>query len=208
MKTAELYFDIETVCSPNKPSLDEIEAPSNYKDADKIQAYKEANVDKLWRKQALDSMKAQVICISYAINDEPVITIMHDNEEDVMKDFESVVGENPYAIFIGHNILRFDIPFLWHRAVKYKLPYLKSILPHERYDKAMVRDTLSIFSVTSYGSDSWISLDTLAKFLGLPTKEHHGSEIHDLYLAKDYDAIAKHCEDDVNLVRTIYKLTQ
>ncbi len=149
-RTVNFYLDIETYAGSHKPSLDEIDAPSNYKDEAKILAYKEENLDKVYRKQALDSMKGQIICVSFAVNDDPVQTIMETDEKELMGHFNNVISEYPWAILIGHNILRFDLPWLYHRAIKYNLSSLKSIIPHSKNDTAMVRDTLNMFAGTAF----------------------------------------------------------
>jgi hypothetical protein len=212
MKTATrtplLYFDTETFSGFDKPSLDDISAPANYTDPVKIEAYKFANLDKIWRRQALDPLKAEVICLSYAIDDGEVITIQQPQytEKDIIDMFAEVIKDNPYPFFVGHNISRFDIPILWLRAVKYKNNYLRIALPTNKYDDAN-KDTLTIFSAGAYGSDFWYSLEDIAKFLGLNPKQSKGSEIHDMYVNKEYEKIASHCKYDVELVRDVYKMT-
>lgn len=201
-----ITIDIETFAGWNKPGLDDIEAPSNYKDLDKIKAYKEENLDKIWRKQALNSLKGQIICIGYAVNDEDAQVLFDTSEEQLMMLFDDVISKYPYGILVGHNLLRFDIPWLYHRSIKYKLPSLKSILPHGKRDTDMINDTMSLFSSTIYGSDGYYSLDEIAKFLGLNPKESSGADIHDMFVAKEYDKIKEHCKYDVELTRQVYKL--
>ncbi len=201
-----LFLDLETF-SGDKPSLDSIKAPSNYKDPDKIKAYKEENLDAIWRKQALNSLKGKIIAIGYAFNDEPAEVMFSEDEEFLLMEFDELITD-PYSKLCGHNILRFDIPFLLHRCWKYDLSNLQSILPTDKFDRrSMVIDTLTIFSATNFGSDSWYSLDDIASFFGLPNKESSGSEIHDLWLNKEYDKIIEHCKFDVELTREIYKRT-
>ena len=205
-RTVNLFMDIETYSSDNKPTIEDISAPANYKDADKILAYKQEHLDSAWRKQALDSMLGQIICISYAINDEEVVALT-GTEKEIIAAFADVVCAYPYAQFVGFNHKRFDLVWLFHRFVKYKHSEAMVILPHTKNDSSII-DVMEIFSASNYGSDSWVSLDTLAKFLGLPCKDFDGSKIHDLYLEGKIDEIVKHCEDDVRLTRDIYKLTQ
>ena len=201
-----ITIDIETFSGWNKPSLDDIEAPSNYKDPDKIKAYKEENLDKIWRKQALNSLKGQIICIGYALNDGDVEVLFDEDEKKLLMQFNDVISKYPYGILIGHNLLRFDIPWLYHRSIKYRLSSLKSILPHGKRDTDMINDTMSLFSSTIYGSDGYYSLDEIAKFLGLNPKESSGADIHDMFVAKEYDKIKEHCKYDVELTRQVYKL--
>ena len=203
-----LFLDIETFSSWNKPSIDDLQPPANYKDATVIQKWKEANLDLAWRRQALSITKGQIICIGYAIDDNPVDYIFSTEESKLMERFAEVVEPNPYIQFCTHNGKRFDLPWLWLRAVKYNLKYLKSIIPHSRNDNAII-DTMEVFSASSFGSDSWLSLDELCKFLGIEGKgDMDGSKVHDAYVNEEYDKITTYCVADVEKVRTIYKMTQ
>jgi hypothetical protein len=203
-----MFLDIETFASWDKPSMDDLQPPANYKDPIVIAKWKEANLDIAWRRQALSITKGQIICIGYSIDENPVQCIFETEESELMRRFAEVVEPNPYIQFCGHNAKRFDLPWLWLRAVKYNLKYLKSIIPHSRNDNAII-DTMEVFSASSFGSDSWLSLDELCKFLGIEGKgDMDGSKVHDAYVNKEYDKISTYCMADVERVRTIYKMTQ
>lgn len=201
-----VFLDVETWAGTNKPSREDVIVPSNYKNQDVIDKYIDEHLDTQWRKQALNSLKGQIICIGYAINDGDAQVLFDTSEEQLMMLFDDVISKYPYGILVGHNLLRFDIPWLYHRSIKYKLPSLKSILPHGKRDTDMINDTMSLFSSTIYGSDGYYSLDEIAKFLGLNPKESSGADIHDMFVAKDYDKIKEHCRYDVLLTRQVYKL--
>lgn len=211
--TALIYLDIETGPNPVKPDYPPFKVSNGatkpetiQKQKDEYELIKEELRDAVWRKQSLDPLRGTIICLSFAIDDGEVVSLVGE-EKDILMKFEDVVRDVPYGEFICFNGKRFDFVWLFYRAVKYGLKVLRDILPHTR-NANNVTDVMELFSATSYGSDSWVSLDSLAKFLGLPCKESQGSEIHDMYLKGEIDKIVEHCELDVKLVRDIYNLTK
>jgi len=211
-KTNRIFIDIETYAGDNKPSLDSIEAPANYTKPETIAKYKEENQDKVWRKQALHSLKGEIICIAFAVNDSPVQCLFKEKDKyeiELMMEFEEAVSGVSYPCWIGHNFKRFDNIWLVHRAIKYKLGGLKSMLPQRnssyKYDTDCI-DTMELFAVTSHSSDSWYSLESISEFLGLGKKESSGADIHDMYVQGKYDEIISHCKKDIELVRDIYNM--
>lgn len=209
-----ITFDLETIPAKEKPSLDEIEAPKNYKDEKKIKQYKEEKVEEEYRKQALKSLKGRLLCIGYAFDDEPAQCIMINpedpNEYEMLNEFtELILTKKPRAIdpvFVGHNIKAFDILWLGHRALKYNLPQLWKMLPKYRYAKNL-QDTAEIFAMTDF--KSYFSLKDIADFLGIECKSDlSGDQVYDAWLAGEYERIKKYCIEDVETVREIYNRTQ
>jgi hypothetical protein len=54
----------------------------------------------------------------------------------------------------------------------------------------------------------YVSLDKIAKFLGLEGKEDgiDGSKVYDMWLEGQLEKIENYCRDDVELVREVYKI--
>lgn len=217
MKTADrtptLVIDIETWASNNKPDYPPFKVSSGatkpetiQKQKDEYETTKEELRDKLWRKQALDSMRGAIICVCYAIDDADVQHIVGDTEQDILTELDNVLANIPYPIVVGWNISRFDLVWLFHRGLRYGLKNILTSLPNKKDDQAMMRDLMNVFSATSYGSDSWVSLDEAARFLGFPSKAVSGKDIHDLYVNGQIDVIIEHCVYDVELCRKIHKL--
>jgi predicted PolB exonuclease-like 3'-5' exonuclease len=212
-----LFLDLETWASPNKPDYPPFKVTGNatkpetiQKQKDEYELNKESLRDALWRKQALNSLKGQIIVIGYAFNDDDVTVLLSEDEEELLLTFDEALAERDDLIWVktvAHNALRFDLPWLYHRTLKYDLPNLSTLLPSGKKDITNVIDTLSLFSYTAYGSDFWHSLDDIASFFGFPNKESQGSEIHDLWLNEEYDKIISHCKYDIELLRNIYKRT-
>jgi len=201
MKTT-LYIDIETIPGDVKPSVEDIKAPSNYKDEAKIKAYKEDNLDKEYRKQSLDTTAGKILCLGYAIDDGEV-TVLTGSEEDILNGlFEAIKDEQ--MIWVGHYILGFDFPFVFHASIKHGSK-LKNLMP----PRELVKDTMRIWNPTDYKAST--SLDKIAKYLGLESSKGDldGSKVYDYYLDDRVPEIAEYCRKDVELVREVYnKITK
>jgi hypothetical protein len=199
-----IFLDIETAPGLNKPKPEDIKAPGNYKDPEKILAYQVAAVDEAYRAQSLNSMKGEIICIGASFGDEVTI-INTGNEAETMLEFtyyiNKVRGQYLENLqFIGWNILTFDIPWLWRKAIQHNLPALRDALPKEY--RHFVTDLMKIWA-----SDfkDLVSLASVAEYLGIEHKGGKGSEICDLWLNGDMDAINSHCQRDIETVMAIYK---
>ena len=208
---AEIYIDIETLPGPHKPSPEDIPPPGNYKDAAKIKAYQESKVDEQYRKQALNSMKGEILCISWAVDDEEPQALIRDDgaatEKDLLWRFNVATSAYSPITWIGHNIKTFDLQWLWRKSIKYGWTALARKIPRERYSK-QVYDTMELWAGPDYRDMT--SLTDIAAFLGLDCDpdDISGADVHDAYLAGDLDRIVAHCKQDVSLTRQVYKIIE
>ena len=195
-----IFVDIETVPGEQIPSLDEISAPSNYKDEAKIQAYKEANQIELWKKQALNSMQGRIICIGYTIDDSP--QMITGDEANILSLFESKISELFYMnnyIFCGWNIGSFDLPWLWRKSIQHDLPKLRKMIPKD--NRTAYIDLMKVWA-SDY--KDFVSLDSCAKFLNIPHETEKGSSVFDWWQKGEIDKIADHCCKDILTTKEIY----
>ena len=201
-----LWFDIETIPAVEKPPLDTVQAPANYKDPVKIAAYQEENVDKVWREQALNSVQGRLLCIGWADGNSPPVCrgIWDRSVAEVVSEFndvvQGIVDDGPIT-WGGFNLRGFDLNWLYHRGVKYDLPALMDFIPRERFAKNIldVRDLWT--GGDPYGKGK---LKDIARFLGLPVMDDvDGGEVFDLYLAGEVEKIAAYCKHDVAITRAI-----
>ena len=204
-----LYFDIETVPGPIKPTIEEVMAlaPKSMTKEDTIRKWAEENVETVYRKQALDSMQGEICCIGLAFDDERPTTFvgpetMVIEHAATMIDFRMSKYGSMRPIWVGHNARAFDLPWLWRKALKYRHYELAQRIPRERYSKD-VEDTMEMWS-TDY--KDYVSLDAVAKFLGVGGKSGHGSQVYDLWRTGRHQEIADYCADDVELVRRVHKV--
>lgn len=226
-----IFLDIETIPAQDAKTIDlikadiekqkeSIKAPSNYKDQEKIDAYIKAEQDKLdsefdatYRKTSFDGGLGQICCIGYAINDQAPMSIFGGSEADILKLFYEVINdsytpsENRPPKFIGHNILGFDLRFMFQRSVMTGVkPPLYMPFNAKPWD-VTVFDTMTAWA----GHGNRVSLDKLCKIFGLDAKgseigeEIDGSKVWDFYQAGRIKDIAKYCEGDVERTRQAYK---
>jgi hypothetical protein len=203
-----IFIDIETIPGETKPKAHEVSAPANYKDPEKIRAYQESNVDDAYRKQSLDSMTGRIWCIGVAIDDGPVTAWVDNSERALLEHLSDYVKEADPAhkeiTWVGHNAAGFDMKWIWRRAIKYDLPYLLFYIQNDRY-RGNIKDTMLMWSCGD--SRDYVSLDKLARFLGLGNKTSgmDGSKVYDLWMEDKQSECAEYCKQDVALTRAVYR---
>ena len=216
---------IERISKDAQAEKDCLRAPSNYKDADKIAAYIaarhaeiDAGIDEKWRKTALDGAYGQIAVAGIAFDDEPPEAIYYDqyrdNEIVILKTLFGAIqdrtarSERDYGSqFIGHNIIGFDLRFLFHRAVILGVKPPPALPFDAKPWDGTVFDTMQQWA----GAGKTVSLDKLCNVFGLPTKgseigeEIDGSNVWDFVKAGRISDVAKYCKGDVERVRAIHK---
>lgn len=113
------------------------------------------------RRAALDATTGQVLAIG--LKSEKGSMILDSlNEDHLLTQFWAKVAscESTGRSLVGHNVLGFDLPFLarrsWMRGIDFQMP------------RNCIKDTMKVWGCNCYGET--ISLDRLAKALGLPGK--------------------------------------
>ena len=169
--------------------------------------------DAEWRKTSFDAAKGQICCIGWAVDDdepESDHVIAHSSDErDVMRFFFSELRKahsaDPHRrpLFIGHNHVAFDLPFIFRRAVILGIEPPKFLPAIPRPWDESVFDTMYQWA----GHGNRISMDALCEALGIPGKDGmDGSMVCDAYLDGRIADIAEYCRGDVWRTRQIYRL--
>jgi len=186
------YFDIETV--PTDKALQEnglLDAQIKLDEAEII------------KKLSLSAVTAKIICLCYAF--EPsvsgTIEVLQGEETDIIKGFWKIVPD--CNLFVGHNILDFDMRFIYQRSVIHQIKPSRDI-PFTRFRNAPIYDTMQEWS--KWGREH-VSLDTLSKALGIPSPKENldGSKVYPYYRAGKLPEIIEYCKRDVESVRAVYK---
>ncbi|KAF0235097.1 MAG: hypothetical protein FD177_256 [Desulfovibrionaceae bacterium] len=210
MSVTDIYIDIETIPSPCPPSPECIQAPANYKDPEKIAAYRQNAIEDEWRKESLLSHRGRVLCIGWAVDDGEACSVCAEPEGPAIESFwaslcSQLPRESSRSIrWVGFNVTSFDLQWLRHRSFKYGLRDLSYQLPADRYPK-------NVFDLRSW----WLGpdyqgkgkLEEIAAFFGLPGKTDgiDGSKVFDFWRAGQLDEIAAYCRRDVELVRELHQ---
>lgn len=233
MHVLEVFFDIETVPNMDGRALEQfasdadaakaaVKAPGNYKDEAKIAEYvsaKQAEIDAEIHdrvlKTSFDGALGHIAVIGVALNDQAPTAFYvdskepHKHEADIIKQFfDFLKGQyNPTRQmrprFIGHNIVNFDLRFLLQRAIVLGIRPPSFIPFNAKPWDDTVYDTMAEWS----GFKGSISMDKLAKALGLPGKQGiDGSQVWPMVAAGRIKEVADYCANtDVKQTRDIYR---
>lgn len=147
---------------------------------------------------SLDPNFGQILCIGYAIDDERAGIVHGDDEAGILTEFWTIAKGADRLV--GHNLIAFDIPFLWKRSI------LHGVRPSiDLADQSTQFDTMLAWDLAMPRKHT--GLDLLAKLLGIPTSksEMHGAEVYDYYRAGKLDAIYEYCKRDVEVTRSVYR---
>ena len=225
-----IFFDIETIPGQNPSVMKQIIAdaeeakrnikvPKTHKKPETIDAYIaekseeiDAGMDDAYRKTALDGTVGQIAVISFAFDGaEPVRIYSNDystQERDVVDEFFSVLtgvfnaSRMTRPVFVGHNILNFDLPFIWKRAVILGIKPPAFIPFKAKPWDTTIFDTMIEWS----GTRNFISQDKLSRALGNQGKgDIDGSKVWDYVSAGRIAEVAEYCASDVIAVRENFK---
>jgi len=187
-----LYFDIETV--PTDKALQENGLLDEQLKLDEAEIIK---------KLSLSALTAKIICLCYAF--EPsvsgTIEVLQGDESEILKGFWKIVPD--CNLFVGHNVLDFDMRFLYQRSVILQIKPSRDI-PFARFRNAPIYDTMHEWS--KWGREH-ASLDTLSKALDIPSPKEKldGAKVYPYYRAGKLSEIVEYCKRDVDSVRQLYK---
>lgn len=230
-----IYLDIETIPGQSPTVRDalaasaalekaDVRAPSNYKDETKIAEYivaKHAEIDSAadekWRKTALDGAYGQIVVASIAVDDAPPVAFYRDEWATAERDILLALFDALRAVhdparmtrptFIGHNIVAFDLRFIFQRAVlNGVIP--PSIIPfNARPWDDSVFDTMTAWA----GVGNRVSLGKLCGAFGIAKKgseigdDIDGSKVWDYVRTGRIADVVEYCKGDVERVRAIHR---
>lgn len=210
-----IFIDIETIPDQREGAADaalsRIQAPSNYKDPDKIAAYVAEKGLEAWRKTSLDGTYGQLFCIGFAVDNEPatVVTIEEPTlgaEADLLRNFWDYAfrGRIPTKapVWIGHNV-SFDLSFLWKRHVVHQIQPPTRIPHGDAPWSNEINDTMLMWTGQR---TQFITLDDLLSALGIPSGDPiEGSEVWDYVSSGDADVVIEHCHRNVEETREAWR---
>lgn len=215
-----ITLDIETCPSQSEELraefLANVKAPAQYKKPESIAEWlkenAEAEADAAWRKTSFDGTYGHICVIGVAFDDEPPIALYDANwageEVAILRNLFSLVDEacteqpNVRPVFVGHNLVEFDLRFIFQRAVVLGVKPSRFIPFSAKPWDDSVFDTMARWA----GVKDRVKLDKLAKAFGLQGKgDIDGSMVWDYVRDGRIAEIAEYCKHDVELARAIYK---
>ena len=199
-----IFLDIETIPaeeSDKKSALDLV-LKKKQRYGKEVDLGKE-NMEQLYRDTAVSGDFGRIFCIGYALEDGQV-QIIYGEEKKILEEWWKVAAKGD--CFIGHNIMEFDLRFIYKRSIVNRIkPSAKHLnLSFARYRNFPIFDTMKEWEKWS---NSYITLDALAKILQLPSSKDggiDGSQVFDFFLAGKYKEIYEYCKRDVQLTRQVY----
>ncbi len=186
-----LFLDIETL--PVAPEMRDAWR-STLKDP-------EEDEEEAYARTSLSGDFGRLLCIGYWREpgmDAP--DCLTGDEPSMLKRFWEMARGT--RLYVGHNVLDFDLPFLVKRSIVHRVHALP--ISFARYRRDPVFDTMREWG--AWGRNH-ASLDTLAKALGLRSSKGaiDGSKVAELHEAGRDAEIVAYCKDDVRLVREVYQ---
>lgn len=158
-----------------------------------------------YRKTALNGAKGEIYCICFALDDGEVQTALGLDEKSTLKQFfeklEQGLKANTNNRFVGHNIIDFDLRFIFQRAVVHGIKPKLNLNISRYSDKAF--DTMTEWA--GYGNR--ISLKDLCETLDIqtPKDDIDGSQVWDCIKNGEGERVTEYCKKDVIAVREVYK---
>ncbi len=171
-------------------------------DVKKWEEEKNKKLNEAFEHTSLSGDFGQILCIACIKEKSDGIEkiIFKGDEKRLLKEFWEFCRD--VTLFVGHNILDFDLKFIMKRGI---IHGVKPSVPinFARYRHNVVYDTM-------WEWERWskrISLDKLAYILSLPTSKTtmDGSQVYEYYKRGKIDEICEYCMRDTELVRKIYR---
>lgn len=208
-----LYLDVETIpcqdVSKREALVASAKPPANYKKEETIAAWREYNAADIIAKTSFDGGIGHICQISANIGDKWSNMTVTDIELEAgnlavfanfLADCETYAGMPP--VIVGHNVNAFDIRFIWQRAIVLGVNLPRWFPKDPKPWGGETFDTMTAWA----GQRGTVSLDNLAKYLGLEGKGGvNGSMVAQMWADGKHDEIAVYCMDDVKLVKAIHK---
>lgn len=218
MKT--VFLDIETIPSQlpgmRAEFIAAVTAPARYSKPESIAEWlrenRESEGEAAWLKTSFDGGIGHVCCISLAVDDGPARSYevfadsfgRRDDEAGMLSAFFDDLTGIGRSVMVGHNIIGFDLPFLWKRCMvlDVKPP---SWFPRNpsKYGSELVRDTMLLWDQDQRTGSS---MDRICRMLGIPGKGNiSGADVWPMVKVGDIAGVAEYCRADVERTRAMFK---
>lgn len=225
-----IVLDLETGDAPAEAvaaALESWKAPSNVKDAAKIEARRQEAAAKIAEKAALLDA-SPILCVALQFDYSRVVlngmdataptiegwpVIPCQDERGLLLVLRAWLDSNtgPETTIVGHNIRNFDLPKLRQAYVRHKLKLPAILKPRLKdEERAETVDTAALFKAfsTEHRDDFCPSLDTVAASFGIPRPKQHmtGADCPRLFREGEFATILTYCAVDVATTARAYQL--
>ena len=144
--------------------------------------------------------QAAVFEISEMYTEREMLEEFHNYINSLCTGVHGAITSKPN--FIGHNLAKFDLPFIWKRSVINDVETCKGVKWIDARHGQHCYDTMTAWA----GFGNRISADNLSGLLGLKGKTEgmDGSKVYDTWQV-DPLKVVQYCQDDVDMVRRIHE---
>lgn len=213
----KIVLDIETIQAPREDwarLIGKCQPPTNSDSVSQeydLFAASEAEAqrqeeDTHYAKSAFDGTFSSIVCIGlleFSDQMEPrgAVAWYGANEREVLRQFWSRLAQDRPSLFITHNGLGFDLPFIKKRSIIHQIkPSVDINLAKFRTDP--VYDTMAIWS--NWDTRGWIKLDVLARALNVETKSGSGEQVAAMWERGQGLELARYCLQDTYVTYACY----
>lgn len=154
--------------------------------------------DELYAKCAFDGTYSRIVCIGIIeLSDSLEPRGSHawygGDERELLTLFWAHVGQQRPTLFITHNGLSFDLPFIKKRSIIHQIrPTIEINLAKFRTEP--VYDTMAVWS--NWDNRGWVKLDVLARALNVETKSGSGEQVAAMWEQGQGREIGLYCLQD------------
>jgi DNA polymerase elongation subunit (family B) len=162
--------------------------------------------DEQYEKSSFDGTFSRIVCIGMifltdSMEAQGAVSWYGRNEKGLLQQFWTKVGQIRPALYITHNGLGFDLPFIKKRSVVHQVkPPLEISLAKFRTEP--VYDTMAVWS--NWDQRGWAKLDVLARALNVETKSGSGKQVAEMWARGQGKEIADYCLQDTYVTYACY----
>ncbi len=162
--------------------------------------------DEQYERSSFDGTYSRIVCIgmlifSPSMEPQGAVSWYGANEQELLRQFWVRLGEIRPTLFITHNGLGFDLPFIKKRSIIHRVkPSMEISLAKFRTEP--VYDTMAVWS--NWDMRGWVKLDILARALNVETKSGSGKQVAEMWAKRQGKEIAEYCLQDTYVTYACY----
>lgn len=201
----KVVLDIETVQLPREEWA-KLAGVSFVTPQDLLEVAEGGQQEKDYEKSAFDGTYSRIVCIGLilltdSLDPQGSIAWYGANERELLRLFWEKIGLIRPSLYITHNGLGFDLPFIKKRSIIHQVkPTVEISLAKFRTEP--VYDTLAVWS--NWESRGWVKLDVLARALNVETKSGSGKQVGEMWEKGQGKEIAEYCLHDTYVTYACY----
>ncbi len=160
-----------------------------------------------YERSSFDGTFSRIVCIglllfSDSMESQGAVSWYGANEAALLRRFWARLKEIRPALFITHNGLGFDLPFIKKRSIIHRIKPTMDI-SLARYRTEPVYDTMAVWS--NWDTRGWVKLDVLARALQVETKSGSGKQVAAMWAQGRGRDIAEYCLQDTYVTYACYQ---